>query len=166
VGRALIFILTTGLMVSCGASSISRENADLVVDFEDMVDYDSPPVLIRAVRPDYPEMARQVGVEGRVVLKVLVLEDGYVGAVQILESPSTVLTDHAITALRQSVFAPATKEGQPCCATTVIPFVFGPDDVWIRTRAGLESDQAGEPPDKTPAVERPDSPGQDIKPKK
>ncbi len=40
--------------------------------------FDEPPVLIRYVSPKYPDLARQAGIEGTVLLSVLVGEDGKV----------------------------------------------------------------------------------------
>jgi TonB family protein len=138
-----MIVLALGIMAGCG-SLTSRENAKLITDFEDMTDYDTPPVLVKTVRPDYPEIIKEVGTGGKVVLKALVLEDGSIGAVQIMESPNDVLANEAITALRLSEFAPARKDGRPCCATTLIPFMFDKDEVQVRSSSGLEErDQEG-----------------------
>lgn len=165
MGRALAMVLAIGILTGCG-SLTSRENAALLRDFEDMVDYDNPPVLVTAVRPEYPEMVRQVGAEGRVVLKVLVLENGRVGAVQIIESPNDILANQAITAIRESSFAPATKSGEPCRATTVIPFIFESEETRIQTRAGLDLDQSGKPVDDPHVSRLPESTDEQLTPSK
>jgi TonB family protein len=140
---ALLLTLCAVILCRCGGALTSKENAMYLGDFEDIVDYDTPPILVSAVRPDYPEMAREVGAEGRVVLKVLVLEDGTIGRIQILEMPNPILVDGAITAIRHSIFAPATKDGAPCCATMLIPFIFDKDDTYSRRRRRVESNQSG-----------------------
>jgi TonB family protein len=167
LGHTLTLVLAAGLCIGCGATLPSSENAMMIKDFEDITDYDSPPVMIKAARPEYPEMLREIGAEGRVVLKVLVGENGQVDAVQILESPNVVLTDQAITALRESLFAPAIKDGAPCRATTIVPFVFDKGETWLRSKAGLEMEGPPAQPENVPLpLERPDSPDQDIKPSK
>jgi TonB family protein len=133
LGRVLIIALVTAMLVGCG-SLTSRENADLITEFDDMVDYDRPPVLVKAVTPEYPEIVREVGAEGRVVIKALVLEDGSVGAVQIIEAPNDILANQAITALRQSEFRPAVRDGRPCSATTIVPFVFHKGEAGVGAR--------------------------------
>ena len=138
MGRVLVVALVTAMLVGCG-SLTSRENADLITEFDDIVDYDRPPVLVNAVSPEYPEIAREVGAEGRVRIKVLVLEDGSVGAVQIIESPNDILANQAITALRQSEFRPAVRDGRPCCATTVISFVFDKGEAGVGRRESYEA---------------------------
>jgi TonB family protein len=138
-------LVVIGLCAGCGPVYTSRENAELIGHFEDEVDYDAPPVMVQAVRPEYPEIARKMGAEGIVRLKVLILETGEVGAVQIVESANPILVDAAITALRQSLFMPAKKGGQPCCGTVIIPFVFGSEETWAHNRRGLDVDRTGAP---------------------
>ena len=138
MGRVLVIALVAGMLVGCG-SLTSRENADLISEFDDIVDYDRPPVLVNAVTPEYPEIVREVGAEGRVVIKALVLEDGSVGAVQIIESPNDILANQAITALRKSEFKPAVRDGRPCSATTVVPFVFDKGEAGVDVRHSYES---------------------------
>lgn len=138
MGRVLVFALASVMLVGCG-SLTSRENSDLISEFDDMVDYDRPPVLINAVSPDYPDIVREVGAEGRVILKALVLEDGSVGAVQIVETPNDILANQAITALRKSEFRPAVRDGRPCCATTMVPFVFDKGEAGVGKRENYDA---------------------------
>jgi TonB family protein len=138
LARALVIALAAVLLVGCG-SLTSRENADLIAEFDDIVDYDRPPVLINAVSPEYPDIVREVGAEGRVIIKVLVLEDGTLGAVQIVESPNDILANQAISALRKSEFRPAIRDGRPCCATTLVPFVFDSGKAGVGTRDSYET---------------------------
>jgi len=167
VGRALILLAVTGLCVGCGALFSGHDHADIIRQLDDIVDYDTPPMLVEAVRPEYPEVAREVGAEGRVVLKALILEDGQLGGVQVVESPNPILANVAITALKQSVFTPARKAGEPCCGTMVIPFIFEKDQGRGYTRTGLEVDRTGAPEEESymPA-ELPGGPEEDIKPAK
>jgi len=138
LGRVLVIALVTAMLVGCG-SLTSRENADLITEFDDINDYDRPPVLVKAVSPEYPDIVRDVGAEGRVILKALVLEDGSVGAVQIIESPNDILANQAITALRKSEFRPAVRDGRPCCATTVVPFVFDKGEAGVGKRESYDA---------------------------
>ena len=165
LGRALAVTVALSLCIGCSGALTSRENAPYLGEFEDILDYDTPPALVSAVRPDYPEMAREVGVEGRVVLRVLVLEDGTVGKVQVLETPNPILVDEAITAVRKSVFFPATKEGAPCCATMLIPFIFDTEDTYARDKIGQDIDQ-GTYVDKTKPVVPPSDADPDLRPDK
>ena len=66
--------------------------------------------LIRRVDPEYPEAAAAQHVEGPVVLDVQVLNDGTVGDIKIL-SGSPLLTDAAVTAVKQWKYQPYAPQG-------------------------------------------------------
>jgi TonB family protein len=167
MGRAVALLALIGLCAGCGSGLASKENTDLLGEFDDIVEYDTPPVMVNAVRPEYPEMAREMGAEGKVVLKALIREDGKVGAVEIMESENPLLLDQAITALRQSTFVPATKDGEPCCATMVVPFIFNKEQTGIGSRTGLEVDRSSAPPEgEILPVEPPSSADEAIRPTK
>ena len=72
-----------------------------------------PPRVVREVRADYTEEARQRGVAGDVVLEIVVRRDGTVGDVKILQGLGSGLNERAVQAVRQWRFAPATRQGQP-----------------------------------------------------
>jgi protein TonB len=70
-----------------------------------------PPELLREVRPDYTEDARRRGIEGDVVLEIVVRRDGSVGDVRIVERLDSGLDQRAVAAVRQWRFAPARLRG-------------------------------------------------------
>ncbi len=72
-----------------------------------------PPRLLREVKPDYTEEARQRGLEGDVVLEIVVRRDGTVGDVRVLHGMGGGLDQRAIQAVRQWRFAPARRLGAP-----------------------------------------------------
>ena len=72
-----------------------------------------PPSLLREVKPSYTDDARRQGVEGDVVLEIVVRRDGSVGDVKLLQGLRGGLNDRAIQAVRQWRFAPATRQGIP-----------------------------------------------------
>ena len=67
----------------------------------------TPPSLLREVKPDYTEDARRRGIEGDVVLEIVVRSDGTVGDVRLLQGLGAGLDQRAIDAVRQWRFAPA-----------------------------------------------------------
>ena len=89
---------------------------------EDTVD--KAPVPPRAT-PPYPDRAKQRGIEGRVVVSVLVNRSGQVEKIRILQSEPPGVFDEAV---RNSVpnwsFEPATYQGEPVqtWGTLTIPF--------------------------------------------
>jgi protein TonB len=72
-----------------------------------------PPRLLREVKADYTEDARQRGIIGDVVLEIVVRRDGSVGDVRILQGLAGGLNDRAVQAVRQWQFAPARRQGAP-----------------------------------------------------
>jgi periplasmic protein TonB len=70
-----------------------------------------PPRLLREVKADYTEEARQRGIVGDVVLEIVVRVDGSVGDVKILQGLAGGLNDRAVQAVRQWRFSPARRLG-------------------------------------------------------
>lgn len=71
----------------------------------------SPPQLVREIRANYTDDARRRGVEGDVVLEIVVRRDGSVGNVRVLQSLGSGLEQKAIDAVKQWRFTPATRLG-------------------------------------------------------
>jgi TonB family protein len=69
------------------------------------------PQLLREVKADYTEDARQRGLSGDVILEIVVRRDGSVGEVKILQGLGGGLNDRAVQAVRQWRFAPARRQG-------------------------------------------------------
>ena len=72
------------------------------------IPYDDPPVPLSPIRPKYPEIAQEAGIEGTVVVQVFVDEKGRVKDTVILKGiPNTGLDEAATTAIRKVRFRPA-----------------------------------------------------------
>jgi periplasmic protein TonB len=72
-----------------------------------------PPRLLREVKADYTEEARQRGISGEVVMEIVVRRDGSIGDIKILQGLGGGLNDRAVQAVRQWRFAPAQRQGVP-----------------------------------------------------
>lgn len=73
-----------------------------------------PPVLTRYDPPPYPEMARRLGRQADVGLRVTVAPDGRVTAVEVIGGPFGFgFDDAARRAAFSAVFKPATLDGEP-----------------------------------------------------
>ena len=70
-----------------------------------------PPRLLREVKADYTEDARQRNISGAVVLEIVVRRDGSVGDIRILQGLAGGLNDRAVQAVRQWRFSPAHRQG-------------------------------------------------------
>ncbi len=76
--------------------------------------WEQAPRLIDMVTPIYPDSARLAGLEGEVVLQIVVDEQGYVTeAVVIQATPPGLFDDAAARAIRQWRFEPARASGEP-----------------------------------------------------
>lgn len=72
-----------------------------------------PPSLLREIKPQYTDEGRRQGVEGDVVLEIVVRRDGSVGEVKILRRLGAGLDQKAVDAVRQWRFSPARRMGAP-----------------------------------------------------
>ncbi len=73
----------------------------------------SPPVLIHKREPDYTEAARAAGVQGSVLLDMVVQPDGTAGAIEVRRSLDPGLDAKAIECVRDWRFRPGMKDGKP-----------------------------------------------------
>ena len=74
--------------------------------------------------PEYPDWARKARIQGQVLLEVEVLEDGSVGAVEVVKSLLYELDELAVKAVRQWKFKPARAQGQPVAVWVRLPISF------------------------------------------
>ena len=73
---------------------------------------DANQTLSRSVRPEYPLLARQMKVQGRVELDAQIGKDGGVQALQVVGGRA-ILADAAREAVKQWRFKPYMQNGQP-----------------------------------------------------
>ena len=86
---------------------------------------DEWPVAVTMVKPEYPQIARDAMVDGKVIVLVLVGRDGHVRDAKIEERHSVPMLDGvALEAARNWVFSPALVNGHPVSVWTAIPFDF------------------------------------------
>jgi len=68
-------------------------------------------VVSRPVQPNYPLLAKQMKVQGSVILEALIGRDGLIQDLQVLSGP-TILSDAARQAVKQWRFKPYLQSGQ------------------------------------------------------
>lgn len=81
------------------------------------------PEVVKQVKPDYPEIARKAGIEGRVTVNALVGKDGKVEKLGEVTGPE-VFHEAAKTAALQWEFTPAIQNDRPVKVWVAIPFNF------------------------------------------
>jgi protein TonB len=77
------------------------------------VPHDVEPEELLMIKPEYPELAKQAGVDGTVWVALLVGTDGRVKDARVTRSASPLLDRAALEALRRWVFRPALASGHP-----------------------------------------------------
>lgn len=110
-----------------GSDSLFIDPSEFRVEDEpgmdEFVAYEQPPAPIKKVEPEYPDLARKAGVEGRVFVKVLVDKEGRVKKAVILSGPE-IFHEPSIAAAMRWVFKPAIQRDKPIAVWVALPFLF------------------------------------------
>ena len=89
------------------------------------IPYDDPPQPLSSIRPVYPEIAQEAGIEGTVVVQVFVDKKGRVQDTLILKGiPNTGLDEAAVTAIKKTRFRPAKQRERAVGVWNSIPVNF------------------------------------------
>ena len=89
------------------------------------IPYDDPPKPINAIRPVYPEIAQEAGIEGVVVVQAFIDQKGRVKETIILKGiPNTGLDEAAMEAIRKTRFRPAKQRERAVGVWISIPVNF------------------------------------------
>ena len=75
-------------------------------------------------RVEYPRLARDAGIEGRVFIQFVVDERGNVVDPVVARTPSDLLSEAALKAVRESKFTPGLQRGRPVKVRFVLPVNF------------------------------------------
>ncbi len=82
------------------------------------------PQVKKKVNPVYPEIFRRAGIEGEVMIKAMINEDGKVEKAEAVKASKPEFAEASITAIKQWEFTPATKDGKPVKAEVLVPLNF------------------------------------------
>jgi TonB family protein len=84
------------------------------------------PRVVKEVKPQYTQQAKDAHIQGSVLLAVVVDATGTVTDVQITESldPTFGLDDQAVAVAWQWQFSPATKDGKPVAVSIALQLTF------------------------------------------
>ncbi len=89
------------------------------------IPYDDPPVPKTPIRPQYPEIAQEAGIEGTVYVQAFIDKKGRVKEVNIVKGiPNTGLNEAAMDAIRKTKFYPAKQRERPVGVYISIPVNF------------------------------------------
>jgi protein TonB len=105
-----------------GKDSLVIKGDDLPSEGE-FVYYEDAPTPVSQPPPPYPEFAREAGIQGKVILHILVGKDGRVKSVRVKQSV-TGLDDAAKKAVMNWVFKPALSNNKPVAVWVEVPVDF------------------------------------------
>ncbi|HAV23985.1 MAG: hypothetical protein A3H45_04050 [Ignavibacteria bacterium RIFCSPLOWO2_02_FULL_55_14] len=110
-----------------GAGGISIEQ-DIQIDepgMDEFIPVEKEPMVVRAVKPKYPQIAQMAGIEGTVWVKILVGKDGRPKrAVIMKEIPEGTFREASLEAAMQYIFTPAYMNSGPVQVWTAVRFKF------------------------------------------
>lgn len=102
---------------------VAPPSGDDLPKFGDYVFVEELPEAVTRVPPSYPDLAREAGVDGTVLVQALVGKDGRVRDVRVVKS-IPMLDDAARAAVRQWVFKPALSNNKPVAVWVAVPVKF------------------------------------------
>ncbi|MEW6571128.1 MAG: TonB family protein, partial [Nitrospirota bacterium] len=82
------------------------------------------PAFLHREIPDYPMLARKLGKEGEVILRLTIDEKGNLKDIEIFEKAGYGFTEAAIEAVKKSTFLPAKKGEEPVASKALLPIRF------------------------------------------
>jgi len=85
---------------------------------------ETPVEILSKPRPEYTEEARQLRLEGEVLIRVLFRATGEVKIIEIVRSLGHGLDQNALRAAQQIRFKPASRQNQPVDSTAIVHIVF------------------------------------------
>lgn len=100
------------------------------IDFPDDVEPDTfvaeekHPVVIKSVKPVYPEIPLRAGVEGKVWVRIWVDKHGSVRDARVVKSTNALFEQAALDAARAFLFTPAYMNSGPVAVWVAVPFTF------------------------------------------
>jgi protein TonB len=106
-----------------GDSLVIEADLDASPSPEDFVPVEVEPVRVRIDAPVYPTMAAEAGIEGTVLVNVLIGKDGKVKRALLVEG-SPLLDEAAIACAKTAVFRPALMQNQPVEVWVLMPITF------------------------------------------
>ena len=116
---------STGSVESSGDGNIvvAPPSDDELPQLGQYVFVEELPEAITKVSPQYPDIAREAGVDGTVLVQALVGKDGHVKDVRVQKS-IPMLDASAQAAVRQWVFKPALSNNKPVAVWVAVPVRF------------------------------------------
>lgn len=82
------------------------------------------PAFLKRQMPVYPMMAKKLGKQGKVVLRLLINEKGRLLDVEVVEPAGYGFTEAAVEAVKMSIFSPAREKGASVASKALLTIRF------------------------------------------
>jgi len=82
------------------------------------------PSFLYQETPVYPMLARRLGKEGRVLLKLLIDADGKLSDVEVIEAAGYGFTEASVAAVKKSTYLPGHRDGVKITTRALLPISF------------------------------------------
>src|SRR6266516_6565115 len=112
------YVMASRILIMVALLGGTGARADIAVS-----EVEAKRAIIKKVTPNYPPIARQMKLSGRVELSVTIDTDGGVESAKI-KNGNPILGGSAVIATKQWKFSPFMADGKASKATTVITFDF------------------------------------------
>lgn len=106
-----------------GELVVAPPEDDALPKFGEYVYVEELPEAVTKVSPIYPDLAREAGVDGTVLVQALVGKDGKVKDTKVVKS-IPMLDANAVAAVKQWVFKPALSNNKPVAVWVAVPVKF------------------------------------------
>ncbi len=121
---ALFLLCLAGLVFFTGCSTLSAKDVNSGKIFK-INEVDQPPAVVSASMPRYPFSAAKEGIEGKVVVKMVIDSDGKVREPEVFKAePEGIFDEAALEAIGRYEFKPAVKDGKNVDCIVYMPIVF------------------------------------------
>ncbi len=149
---AVVAVACTDVLVESTSSNTDPTLAQVGSDKHDdstFVIVEQMPVLVGGLAGvqsnlRYPEIAKEAGVSGRVIVQFVVDETGEVVDPKIIRGIGSGLDEAALEAVRQAVFKPGEQRGKPVRVKMSIPITFKLDGSDVGSAPGDAALQHGQ----------------------
>lgn len=108
----------TGLASKTGPQSVPENISDMTLGES------GAPQFVHRELPAYPFLARKLGKEGKVVIRLTLDETGSQKNIEVVEQSGFGFTDAAVAALKKSIFTPARIHGKAIASRVLVPVRF------------------------------------------
>lgn len=102
---------------------VAPPSDDELPKFGEYVYVEELPEAVTRIPPVYPDLAREAGVDGTVLVQALVGKDGKVKDTKVVKS-IPMLDNAAVSAVKQWVFKPALSNNKPVAVWVAVPVKF------------------------------------------